>query len=73
MIINLIYAGATEAEARGRLFEADERSKETEKRLRKLRGGDPEMESQTYELLESLKVTYDEEAGHFVATKVFRP
>jgi hypothetical protein len=73
VIVNLIYSGATEAEARGRLFEAEKRSEETEKRLRKLRGWDPDMESQTYEVLQPLKVVYDEEAGYFVATKIFRP
>ena len=71
--INLGYTGATEAEARRRLFEAEERCNEIERRLRKLRGEDPDVQSLTYELLQPLKVIYDEETGYFVATKVFRP
>jgi hypothetical protein len=71
--INLSFTGVTEEEARGRLFEAEANCAETERRLRKLRGEDPDTESLTYEIIKPLKVIYDEEAGYFVATKVFRP
>ena len=73
MIVNHCYTGRTEQEARQRLFDADERCAEIARRLRKLNGQDPDMESPTYEAIQPTKVVYDEEAGHWVATKVFRP